>query len=445
MQVDSYERRRTDRGPTAPPESAPAILSGQTHVLEMIATGAPLEDVLDTLVRLIERESPRIFCTVLLLDREGKRLHPGAAPSLPAEYTRAVDGLEIGPNVGSCGTAAYTGKPVIVTDIETDPRWESARDLAREHGLRASWSTPIFSSRGETLGTFAMYYGAPRSPSQHELGLIEVATHLAGIAIERARTEAEKARLLKETEQARDDAEHANRAKSEFLAVMSHELRTPLNAIIGYADLLESGVPDPLPDGANRQVNRIHVSAEYLRDLIDEVLAYARLEAGRETVQLRPTRVGDLLHEVESVVQPLAKDKDLNLCTVLPVPEIEVPTDAHKVRQILVSLLTNAIKFTERGEVELAANRRGEFVVYSVRDTGIGIRPELHDKIFDPFFQVEPSNTRTHGGTGLGLGVSRALAKLLRGDLTVESEIGRGSVFTLRIPIPSPAVPEPAR
>lgn len=290
-----------------------------------------------------------------------------------------------------------------------------------------------------------MYYGAPRGPSQHELGLIEVATHLAGIAIERARTEAEKARLLEETEQARDDAEQANRAKSEFLAVISHELRTPLNAIIGYADLLESGVPDPLPEGAHKQVNRIHVSAEYLRDLIDEVLAYARLEAGRETIQLRPTRVGDLLHEVESIVQPLARDKDLELRTVRPNPEIEIETDAHKVRQILISLLTNAVKFTRRGQIELTANRRDQSMVYSVRDSGIGIHPEHQEKIFEPFFQIEESNTRTQEGTGLGLGVSRALAKLLGGELTVESKIGRGSVFTLRVPIPPPAASELAR
>ncbi len=219
--------------------------------------------------------------------------------------------------------------------------------------------------------------------------------------------------------------------------MVSHELRTPLNAIIGYADLLESGVPEALPPGAHKQVSRIHVSSKYLRDLIDEVLAFARLEAGRETVQLRQIRVGDLLHEVESVVEPLAADKGLTLRAVRPDPEIEVDTDAHKVRQILVSLLTNAVKFTERGEVELRADRRNGSVIYSVRDTGIGIPPEDQAKIFEPFWQGEESNTRTQGGTGLGLGVSRGLAKLLGGDLGVESQVGRGSVFTLRVPDPS--------
>lgn len=155
----------------------------------MIASGAPLGEILDVLARDLEAQAEGMLCSILLLDRDGVHLRDGAGPSLPESYRRAVDGITIGPTVGSCGTAAYRGEPVIVADIETDPLWRDYRELAREHGLRACWSTPIVSPRGEVLGTFAMYYREPRAPDQRDLELIERATHIAGIAIERVRAD----------------------------------------------------------------------------------------------------------------------------------------------------------------------------------------------------------------------------------------------------------------
>ena len=169
---------------------AAALLAGQNRTLEMIAGGAPLEEVLAVLMHVIEFESEDMFCSVLLLDEDGKHLRHGAAPSLPTAFIRAVDGLPIGPRAGSCGTAAYRRAPVIVTDILQDPLWEDFRQLAKPLGLRSCWSTPIFSQRGRVLGTFAMYYRDVRSPNPAEEKLIGVATHLAGIAIERKRAEA---------------------------------------------------------------------------------------------------------------------------------------------------------------------------------------------------------------------------------------------------------------
>jgi PAS domain S-box-containing protein len=165
------------------------LTTSQNRVLELLASGAPLSAILETICRSVEELAPGVLCSILLL--EGDRLRHGAAPSLPHDYNQKVDGLKIGPTVGSCGTAAYLKKPVIVSDTFTDPLWADFRDLAQQYGLRACWSTPILSQQGEVLGTFAMYYREVRSPSAYELQLIERTAHLASLAIERAQTQAQ--------------------------------------------------------------------------------------------------------------------------------------------------------------------------------------------------------------------------------------------------------------
>lgn len=194
----------------APPLPPPEVssLGGQARVLERIARGAPLQDVLEAIVTLIESAAPGMLCSILLIDRDGKRLRHGAAPHLPASYNAAVDGLEIGPRAGSCGTAAFTRQPVIVRDVQVDPLWENYRALADPYGLRACWSTPIFSAAGRVLGTFAMYYREPRVPTSAEQDLIATATDLAGIAIARHRAE----EALRESEERFSKAFHANPA-----------------------------------------------------------------------------------------------------------------------------------------------------------------------------------------------------------------------------------------
>lgn len=163
--------------------------AGQKRALELIAADAPLPEVLTSVLHLIELQSNGMLCSILLLDEDGLHVRHGAAPSLPEGYIKAVDGAPIGPKAGSCGTAMYRGQQVIVTDIMNDPLWEDYRSLAQTFQLGASWSTPILSSRGKVLGSFAMYYHEPRNPNSDEMRLISVATHLAGIAIERRMTE----------------------------------------------------------------------------------------------------------------------------------------------------------------------------------------------------------------------------------------------------------------
>jgi signal transduction histidine kinase len=248
-------------------------------------------------------------------------------------------------------------------------------------------------------------------------------------------------------EQARHAAEEANAARSSFLAVMSHELRTPLNAVIGYAELLNLGVTGPVTAAQAEQLGRIRGSASHLVGLIDQVLRFARLEAGRDEVRLEPFDAVAVARDAADMIAPLAAAKGLAFDVDVPDAPVAVRSDPQKLRQVLLNLLSNAAKYTPAGQIALvletssgAGATPGDgraadaLVVFRVRDTGIGVAPEHHEHIFDPFWQVSPALTRTVGGTGLGLSVSRQLARLLGGDLTVESAPGAGSTFVLTIP-----------
>ena len=238
-----------------------------------------------------------------------------------------------------------------------------------------------------------------------------------------------------DAERARLEAEAASRAKSDFVAMMSHELRTPLNAIIGYTNLLADGIPEPVTEGQRAQLNRVNASARHLLELIDEVLTLSRLEAGRETVTPREVAVAELLDQAAVMIEPLAKGRKLRFDVLRPSPTLTIETDAGKLRQILLNLLTNAVKFTDEGSVILSAGEDGDgTVVFQVKDSGIGIAPEHQRRIFESFWQVQQSTTRRVGGAGLGLNVTQQLARLLGGDVTVESGLGKGSTFTVRLP-----------
>jgi signal transduction histidine kinase len=218
--------------------------------------------------------------------------------------------------------------------------------------------------------------------------------------------------------------------------VMSHELRTPLNAILGYADLFLLGIPAALPEPLVPQVERVRSAGQHLLGLIDEILTFARVEAGQEEVAIEHGVTCEMLvRDAAALVEPLALERALAFHARCADPELRMDTDPRKVRQVLVNLLGNAIKFTEGGHVSLTAHREGASVLFEVEDTGMGIDRAHLERIFDPFWQVEQSNVRTHGGSGLGLSVARQLARLLGGDVTARSTPGQGSVFTLRLPL----------
>lgn len=261
--------------------------------------------------------------------------------------------------------------------------------------------------------------------------------------LEKARTEAEEAR--KQAEAARTEAESANGAKSDFLAVMSHELRTPLAAIMGYQELLADGITGPITEAQAQQLARIKASARHLLRLIDEILTFTRLDAGRETVTPEPMNLADSLKSAAEIVEPLASARKLDLRIDYPAMGQLVESDPMKVEQILVNLLSNAVKFTDAGTITASADVRETEFQLKVTDTGIGIAEENLNRIFDPFWQVEQKATRRAAGTGLGLTVTKRLANLLGGDVVVMSTPGEGTTFTVTLPIKAPrisAIPE---
>jgi PAS domain S-box-containing protein len=249
---------------------------------------------------------------------------------------------------------------------------------------------------------------------------------------QRKHAEAERETLLLRERIARAEAEAAAAAKSDFLAVVTHELKTPLNVITGYADLVRDGEAGPLTGAQARHLDRIRAGARQLLGMVDDVLAYARMDTG-QPVHLHPVDVETVLAEAAQRVESEAGAKGIEVC-VERNGGCVAETDAGRVRQIVQHLVGNAVKFTERGTVTARASREPGAFVVTVQDTGIGIRPEHLDRIWEPFWQAEDPLVRRAGGTGLGLSVARRLAQLLGGDIEAASVPGEGSTFTVRLP-----------
>ena len=366
-----------------------------------------------------------------LLSADGSLLELHAWSGIDAAVAESVRQLDLGEAV--CGHVARRREEMVAERVQSsrDPRLELVRSL----GLSAYACFPLLSHE-RLIGTLSFGTRTRERFTPDELSLMQLVCSQVAVAVERARLIS----ALRERARALEDA---NRAKADFLATMSHELRTPLNAMIGYADLLLLGVPDPIPDGARAQVERIRGAATHLTQLIEEVLTHARIEAGRDELHLENTDLPALVAEVVALVRPLAGQKALRFAVEDAHAPGRIDTDARKLRQILLNLLSNAVKFTERGEVRLVVHAAGEELLLEVHDTGIGIAPAHLERVFEPFWQVDGSRTRRVGGTGLGLGVVRQLAERLGGSAHARSEEGRGSTFVVRLPlrIPRQAVP----
>ncbi|WP_437733811.1 sensor histidine kinase [Sorangium sp. So ce1335] len=397
------------------------LLRGQNRILRMIASGEPLSRVLDELIRLMEAQSGRALCSILLVDETRKVLRWASAPSLPEAYNQDVNGLSVGAVSGSCGTAILRKQTVVVSDIARDPLWARSRDLALSHGLKACTSTPILDCQGEVLGTLAFYYREARSPGPRDLGLMDICKDLAGIAIERGRSAAR--------------AEEALRTRDDFLAVASHELKTPIATLLLQITSLErlqrAAGALPIQEIAPRLGNLGRQGKKLLR-LVEQLLDATQLLSGRIEVERAPV---DLAQVVRDVVDRLLE----GVAEVAPEVEIraEGPVvcegDGFRIEQVVVNLLSNAWKFGRGAPVEIEVERGDGAARLLVRDRGIGIAPEDQARIFQQFERAV--SVRNYGGLGLGLWLTRQLVERMRGRISVQSELGAGSTFTVELPL----------
>jgi signal transduction histidine kinase len=410
-----------------------ALILAQKESLELVVKGAPLETVLCRLVRTVEELTDGSVASIMLLDGNDC-LRNAAAPSLPDHYLQAIDGLPAKPDFGTCCAAAATGKVVITPDFESSASWRGIAHLPVALGLRGAWSMPLVAGDGKVLGTFGTYFRECREPTDVEVAVVEVLAHTAVIAIERDRADAEIARNVEELRIAKEAAETADRTKGQFLAVMSHELRTPLAGIIGHAELLETGVLGHLTPEQVDHAKRIRTGAWHLTSIIDGILTFSRLEAGKEEVVRNAVDLSRLVREIVELLEPHAASKGLEL-HLESIDSLVMETDAGKVRQILLNLVGNAIKFTRSGSVSVRLARDEDAASVTVRDTGSGVPWEMREYVFEPYAQVGGGHSRPAPGTGLGLTVSRRLARMLGGDVHLEqSPPGEGATFSLVVP-----------
>jgi signal transduction histidine kinase len=411
------------------------------HVLGLAANRTlDPDEVLDLVARFTRTLLGAHYVTVST--SEGGRIRTLASVGLRAAPAGSDDPF--------AGLVAEAGKPLTLG--AEGERWTVADfPFHADEGMYVGLGVPL-SLFGDTFGALVMGYRRPYELSPRDTRLALTLAGHAAVAISNAslhRALADRSRAL---EQAYEELRWSAEAKERFFASMSHELRTPLNAILGYQSLLLDGVVAGLDDPARPFLEKAHRATENLLLLVNDVLDLAKIEAGKVEVAALPTPVRDMVDDALTTVEPLAARKGIALKVALPPGAPAVRTDPDRVRQILVNLLSNAVKFTDRGSVTVQVatveapigaepspprtpGETGppqEWLEIRVIDTGPGIDPSNHERIFHEFEQVKGAAAR--GGTGLGLPISRKLARLLAGDVLVESQPGEGATFTLRLP-----------
>jgi signal transduction histidine kinase/DNA-binding response OmpR family regulator len=337
-------------------------------------------------------------------------------------FRKASEATTFAPGAGLPGRVLEERKPAWIVDVTKDSNFPRSK-AAQDTGLRAGFAFPVLIGE-EVAAVMEFFSGEPAEPDVAVLTIMAHVGSQLGRVIERRRAE--------------DALKLASQHKSQFLANMSHELRTPLNAIIGITEMLQEDARDSNREDDFEPLDRVVRAARHLLALINDILDLSKIEAGKMDLHVVPFAIAPVVEDVVNTVATLVAKNQNSLRLECP-PEIGfMCADQTRIRQALLNLVSNAAKFTENGTITINADRTvadtGEWIVISVSDTGIGLTAEQKGRLFQDFVQADASTTRRYGGTGLGLAISRRFCQMMGGDITVESEPGRGSTFTIRLP-----------
>jgi len=422
-------RRYAARTPFAPPAAdAPAhreLIAVREIVHAFLRADRP-EDVFQF---ALDRVSPVVgasFASVYLVDGASELMRLVASYNWPEQHRPWLGDMRVRVGFGPSGEAASERRAIEIPDVFADPDLEDWHDVARELDFRAIVALPL-QTASRVLGTVTFYFADAGGFTPEKRGLLRI------VADQMAAT-AEKAGLIDEMRRTNAAVVEARRVKDEFLANVSYELRTPLTAVMGYLSILSERISGPLTSEQSEELGQARAASGRLLELIDALLEFTALRRGTLEVMIEEFDPRVPLREAMRI----AKGLPVGVQLMAEEPVLALPplrSDRRKITRILVSLLTNAFKFTAKGEVRASVNVVNGRAVYSVQDTGIGIEPSAQILVFDEFRQVDGTATRRYGGSGLGLALSRGVARLLGGDLELVSAPGNGSTFTLNLPL----------
>jgi signal transduction histidine kinase len=404
-------------------------------VLKVISRSAfDLRTVLDTLLHSAARLCDADQGTIT--QRKGDTFYRSVSYGFPAAFAEFVKDrpVEPGRDTGT-GRALLEGKVIHVPDVLADPdyTWKEAQRLG---GFRTMLGVPML-REGVPVGVLTLTRSEVRPFTNKQIELVSTFADQAAIAIENVR-------LFDEIQDKSRQLAEASKHKSQFLANMSHELRTPMNAILGYTELIMDNIYGEPTEKMRGVLTRVQSNGKHLLGLINDVLDLSKIEAGQLTLSLADYSVKDIVHSVFSSVESLAKNKKLELKVELPKTLPAAHGDERRLTQVLLNLVGNSIKFTDKGEVAIKAEAANGSFTISVRDTGPGIAVEDQHKIFEEFQQADSSTTKEKGGTGLGLAISKRIVEMHGGRLWVDSSLGHGSTFSFSIPLKVERQVEPA-
>src|SRR5437870_9435634 len=412
------------------------------EVSQALSSTLDLETVLNTIVSRASQLAGTDACTVYEYDERAEEFHLRATHNLDEEVVAIARRTPIRRGEGVAGRMAVTREPVQIPDIAQEGAYHGPlRDVLLRLGSRALLAIPLL-REDHLIGGLTVNKNTPGEFAPEVIDLLKTFANQSALAIQNAR-------LFREIGDKSRELEAADRHKSEFLANMSHELRTPLNAIIGYSEMLQEDAADLGAEQFTDDLKKINAAGKHLLELINAVLDLSKIEAGKMELYLESFDVAGLVRDIAAVIQPLAAKNANRLAVLCPDEVGTMRADLTKVRQARFNLLSNACKFTDRGIISLAVARAvmdgQDWIEFSVNDTGIGMTPEQLARLFEVFSQADAATTRKYGGTGLGLALSRRLCRMMGGDVTVASEAGRGSTFTILLPaLVAEIVEEPA-